>query len=142
MLNLRRMWAHKLQGWKARVLSQAGHTVLIKRVTTAMPFYDMSSFLLPKSSCSDLDRMFKDFCWGFDPNKTRNFTPKAWAAICHPKEKGGLELHLMFDSNLALITKMGWNLYAQPNSPWVHALKAKYTNDRQLHCASARTSSS
>lgn len=66
----------KLVGWKARVLSQAGHTVLLKSVATAMPLYHMSSVLMTKSRCADLDRLFKDFWWGFDPLKSRNFNQR------------------------------------------------------------------
>lgn len=86
--------------------------------------------------------MFKDFWWGFDPIKSRNFTPKAWVSIFHPKEHGGLGLRKMFDINLALVSKMCWNLYVQPSSFWVQALKAKYTGGGHLHCSSARASSS
>ena len=34
----------KIEGWRAKTLSQAGRTVLIKLVATTIPFYVMSSF--------------------------------------------------------------------------------------------------
>ena len=62
----------KVDGWRAKTLSQAGRLVLIKLVAIAIPSYTMSTFLLPKSICSQLDKVFKNFCWGFPSSKTRN----------------------------------------------------------------------
>jgi hypothetical protein len=55
----------KIEGWKAKYLSQAGRLVLIKSVAATLPSYTMSSFLLPKSLCSKLNRIFKIFGGGF-----------------------------------------------------------------------------
>jgi hypothetical protein len=54
----------RIEGWKAKSLSQAGRLVLIKFVAVALPSYAMSSFLLPKSFCSELDRIFQEFFVG------------------------------------------------------------------------------
>jgi hypothetical protein len=51
----------KIEGWHAKILSQVGRTVLIKSVATSIPSYVMSSFLLPISFNSSLDRIFKNF---------------------------------------------------------------------------------
>lgn len=67
----------KVWGWKMRSLSQAGRTVLIKSLATAMLLYSMSTFLLPKGWYEDIDRTLKDFWWSFPPKKKSNFTPKA-----------------------------------------------------------------
>ena len=42
-----RIWK-KLQGWKEKLLSQAGREVLIKSIIQAIPTYSMSCFKLPK----------------------------------------------------------------------------------------------
>jgi hypothetical protein len=51
----------KVDGWRAKSLSQAGRLVLIKSVVAAIPSYAMSTFLLPNSICSQLDKVFKNF---------------------------------------------------------------------------------
>lgn len=91
-----------------------------------MPSYSMSTFLLPKGWCTDLDRSFKNFFWGFSSNH-KGFTPFAWSSICQPKELGGLGLRRMADINRALISKLGWFMYTRPEALWVKALKATST---------------
>jgi hypothetical protein len=86
----------------------------------------MSTFLLPKSLCATLDKCFKDFWWGFPKGKTRNLSLKSWRSICIPRHLGGLGIQNMFDINLALITKLGWQLLSNPDSFWVQQLRAKY----------------
>jgi hypothetical protein len=80
----------KIEGWKAKSLSQAGRLVLIKDVAATIPFYAMSTFMLPASISLKLDRMFKNFWWGFPSKKTRNLTLKSWDSLCTPKSLGGL----------------------------------------------------
>ena len=71
----------RIEGWRAKTLSQASKLVLIKSVVAALPSYAMSSFLLPNSFCSKLDRIFKNFWWGFPSNKSRILYLKAWDSL-------------------------------------------------------------
>jgi hypothetical protein len=116
----------KIEGWRAKTLSQAGRTVLIKSVASTIPAYAMSSFLLPSSISTLLDKMFKKFWWGFPVNKSQNLTLKSWSSICTPKHTGGLGFKKMHDFNLALIAKLGWKLLTKTDCLWVHQLHGKY----------------
>jgi hypothetical protein len=100
----------KMDGWHAKSLSQAGRLMLIKFVVAAIPSYAMSTFLLPKSIYSQLDRTFKNFLWGFSSSKTRNLPLKYWNSLYIAKALGGLGLRRMKDVNLTFITKLGWKL--------------------------------
>jgi hypothetical protein len=59
----------KVDGWHAKSLSQAGRLVLIKFLAATIPSYAMSVFLLLKSICSQLDRVFKKIGGIFLPQK-------------------------------------------------------------------------
>jgi hypothetical protein len=59
----------RIDGWRAKTLSQVGRLVLLKLVAAAIPTYAMSSFLIPNSCCKELDRTFKNFWWGFPSKK-------------------------------------------------------------------------
>lgn len=74
----------KINGWRAKTLSQAGRTVLIKAIASAIPTYAMSTFVLPTSICKALDRNFKNFWWGFPAGKSRNLSLKSWKSIAFP----------------------------------------------------------
>lgn len=55
-----RVWL-KLQGWKERLLSQAGREILIKAVVQAIPTYSMSCFRLPDRLCHELEGLMRRF---------------------------------------------------------------------------------
>ena len=97
----------KIDGWRAKTLSQAGRLVLIKSVAAAIPSYTMSTFMLLASICNKLDQSFKNFWWGFPPTKVRNLSLKSWSSLCLPKAAGGLVFRKMKEVNLALISKLG-----------------------------------
>lgn len=100
----------RLAGWKAKLLSHASRTTLIRLVASSIPTYMMSSILIPKSVAGNIDKSFMRFWWGFDLQKTHNFTPKSWGSICKPKSMGGLGLRLILNFNKALLSKLGWSL--------------------------------
>lgn len=100
----------KIEGWRAKTLSQASRTVLIKAIASSIPSYTMSIFLLPKSLCTALDKSSKDFLWGFPKGKFQNLSLKSWRSIYIPRHLGGLGIRNMYDVNLVLVTKLGWKL--------------------------------
>ena len=48
----------KLQGWKMKLLSQAGRTTLIASVLQSLPLYSFSCFKVPDAVCSKMDSLF------------------------------------------------------------------------------------
>lgn len=57
----------KMQGWKQKVLSQAGREILIKAVVQAIPSYSMNCFLVPKKLINRIMMVVRNFWWGGDP---------------------------------------------------------------------------
>jgi hypothetical protein len=122
----------KIEGWRAKTLSQAGRTVLIKSMAASIPSYAMSSFLMHISFSSSLDRMLKNFWWGFPKDKARNLSLKSWNSICLPKHEGGLGFRRMHEFNLSLITKLGWKMITKTDCLWVKQLQNKYIKYRDF----------
>ena len=58
-----RVW-NKLQGWKEKLLSQAGREVLLKAKVQAIPTFAMGCFLLPVGLIHDIEMMIWKFWWG------------------------------------------------------------------------------
>ena len=58
-----KVWS-KLQGWKEKLLSQAGREVLLKAVVQAIPTFAMSCFKLPVGLCKDIEMQIRKFWWG------------------------------------------------------------------------------
>ncbi|XP_030941689.1 uncharacterized protein LOC115966629 [Quercus lobata] len=56
---------HKIQGWKEKLLSQAGWEILIKAIIQAMPTFTMGCFKLPKNLCKDIEALTRKFWWGY-----------------------------------------------------------------------------
>jgi hypothetical protein len=100
--------------------------VLIKSMAASIPSYAMSSFLMPISFSSSLDRMFKNFWWGFSKDKARNLSLKSWNSIYLSKHEEGLGFCRMHEFNLSLITKLGWKMITKTDCLWVKQLQNKY----------------
>lgn len=54
----------RLSKWKAKNLSLAGKTTLIKVVTSAMPNHLMQTMELPRKVYDQIDRLNRNFLWG------------------------------------------------------------------------------
>lgn len=57
---------NKLQGWKARLLCQAGRATLISYVLQSLPLYTFSCFRVPNSVCKKLDTIVWSFWRGHE----------------------------------------------------------------------------
>ena len=67
--NVKEQIWEKMQGWKEKLLSQAGKEVMIKAVIQSIPTYSMSVFKLPVSLCKEIETMIQQFWWGQGDSK-------------------------------------------------------------------------
>ena len=51
----------KLQGWKAKLLSQVGRTTLTSSILQSLPLYTFSCFRVPKQVCTKMDAIVQAF---------------------------------------------------------------------------------
>lgn len=100
-----RLWK-RLQEWKGKLLSVAGHELLVKVVAQSIPLYTMYSFLLPKYFCNDLNRSVADFWWSgaSDSKKIHWLT---WEKLCLPKEESGVWVQKFICLQPQLLGKTG-----------------------------------
>ena len=66
--------ASRLVSWRARLLSQGGHLVLLKAVLAAIPTYFMAIFRMPVGVRRRLEQMMRGFFWlGSPPEESRGW---------------------------------------------------------------------
>ena len=58
-----------MQGWKEKLLSQAGQEVMIKAVVQPILAYSMSVFKLSVGLRKDIEAMIRKFWWGNDDGR-------------------------------------------------------------------------
>lgn len=68
----------KLAGWKLKVLSYAGRSILIQAVAQTLPSYAMQTYAIPVGLCRRIDGHLRDFWWGFPKNGKRHLYLKSW----------------------------------------------------------------
>ncbi|KAL8129251.1 LOW QUALITY PROTEIN: hypothetical protein V2J09_018406 [Rumex salicifolius] len=103
----------RLVGWKARTLSMDGRVTLVHSVLSALPI----------ATCDEMDRICREF-GSTDSHKCMNLV--AWPDVCKPRKLGRLGIRMTKDSNLAMISRLSWRLFSQPDQLWARVLLAKY----------------
>ena len=114
----------KLQGWKARLLSQAGRTTLISSILQDMPLYTFCSFKVPETITNKMDCIAR-FWWGNEPG-ARKLHLLNWDTICCPRKAGGLGIKKFGTMNKAMLAKQYWRMVHNPNSLLAKTFKPKY----------------
>jgi hypothetical protein len=115
----------RLQGWKEKLLSQAGREVLIKAVIQAIPTYTMSCFKFLVRLCDEISSMATQFWWG-QKEGARKIHWLSRKKLIQSKKKGGMGFRDLQFFNDALLARWGWRLLHSPNSLVHRFLKAKY----------------
>ena len=81
--------AQRLFGWKAKNLSIAGRTTLIKAVTSAMPNHLMQTMEIPRHTCKQIEKLNRSFLWGSTDARKRLHLVN-WQQVCKSKKHGGV----------------------------------------------------
>ncbi|KAM6543059.1 hypothetical protein CsatB_007506 [Cannabis sativa] len=116
----------RLEGWRARLLSQAARGTLIKSVLASIPIYSMLVFILPRRITNQIDAVLRRFWWMEQSKEGRFLALKAWDSLCKPKQCGVLGFRRARDVNFSLIAKLGWLLETDSKALWTHVLGSKY----------------
>ena len=93
-----------MNGWKEKLLNQAGKEVLIKAVIQAIPTYAMAVLKFPKQFCENIYVRVARFWW-VGNGKERGIHWRSWDLISKSKRDGGLGFRDFNTMNLALFAK-------------------------------------
>lgn len=79
-----------------------GKEVFIKSILQAKPFFSMICFLLPNTTCDEINSVLSEFClWRNDEKKTISWV--SWKKLCLPKNERGMGFRDIFEFNKALL---------------------------------------
>ncbi|KAA3478183.1 reverse transcriptase [Gossypium australe] len=123
--NLKDRFKQRIDNWSTRQLSQGGKEIFIKSILQAIPTFSMACFLLPKSLCSDLEKIVAKFWWQKGHGK-RGIHWCMWKELCISKELGGMGFRRFDLFNITLLAKQDWRIINYPNSLLAQVLKVKY----------------
>eukprot|EP00253_Pinus_taeda_P015908 PITA_15908 len=125
---------NRIQAWGASWLNNAGKVTLMKSVLLSMPLYQNSIILAPKSFLSKLDSLLRRFLWEGGNNNDRRIHLVNWEILKRPFLVGGLQLRNLAAQNLALGSKILWNLVSGKASWSKRVLWKKYFQGQRLRC--------
>ena len=119
-----RIWK-RMQGWKEKMLSNAGKEILIKAVAQAIPTYAMGCFEITKDLCDQISAMICRYWWS-SQEKEKKLHWIRWEKLMRPKGEGGLGFKDIYTFNLAMLARQGWWLVQNKESLCCRILGAKY----------------
>uniref|UniRef100_A0A803NK38 Reverse transcriptase domain-containing protein n=1 Tax=Cannabis sativa TaxID=3483 RepID=A0A803NK38_CANSA len=132
----------RIEGWKAKLLSFAGRTTLVKSVALSIPLYVMSTNKIPVSTCRDIERAIRKYWWTGNKEKDRFMALVGWDGLCSPMAARGLGFRKLEDMNNALMAKLAWQCASQTDRPWVTCLTEKYCKKDSFWGTSVRATDS
>eukprot|EP00253_Pinus_taeda_P022364 PITA_22364 len=125
---------NRIHAWGASWLNNAGKVTLMKSVLLGMPLYQNSILLAPRSFLSKLDSLLRRFLWEGGNNNDRRIHLVNWEILKRPLLEGGLHLRNLAAQNLALGSKILWNLVSGKASWSKRVLWKKYFQGQRLRC--------
>ncbi|XP_026451075.1 uncharacterized protein LOC113351275 [Papaver somniferum] len=116
---------NRLQGWRSKIVNQAGRTTQVNSVLSSMGMYQMQVFKLPETSLHQMERIQRSYWWN-SYVKSRSQKYISWKKVCLPKRLGGLGLKNLCNYNLAFLAKLAWQLLHNQDALWAKLLKGKH----------------
>ena len=117
-----------ISSWVGSSLSYADRSELIKSVLQGVECFWLYILPIPVGVRDKIVSLCRNFLWG-----GKSYIVKkplvAWAAVCRPKQQGGLGLIDLGAWNLALMSRALWNLQSKKDSFWVKCINHVYNKE-------------
>ena len=124
----------KIQKWGARWLTLAGKLVLLKSVLSNIPIYQSSILLAPSSVISKIETLFKNFLWEGGKGNLKKPHLVSWGKVQKTYREGGLQVRSIHAQNLAMGTKILWQIVFGKPSWSKKVLWKKYFSGQRTCC--------
>lgn len=127
----------RLASWKKNFLTFAGRVTFVKHVLSTIPIYLFSVFKAPNCFISKVQSIVVKFLWGKGDGS--GIPWMKWANLCKPMGQGGMGLRDLGCFNQALLAKVAWRLFSNPESLLARVLMGKYCKEGDFFMAKARS---
>ena len=103
----------KIVSWGRYWLTMAGKLFLIKVVLSALPIFQSSLLLAPKTITAQISKLLRDFLWNGGKGNQNKLYLVCWETIKKPISKGGLQIRDPGLANIALGRKIIWQMITE-----------------------------
>lgn len=125
--------SRRIQAWQVKPLSQAGKTILIRNVAQAIPTYNMSCFLIPKTIFQELEQIFNNYWWRSGQAGSQNgLNWLSWNSLSTAKSKYGMGFRNLYGFNIALLGKHIWSFMHNSNALVSQIFKERYFSSTSI----------
>ena len=118
----------KIVFWGGYWLTTTGKLVLIKSTLSALPIYQSSLLVAPKSILDQLSKLIRDFLWQGGKGNQGRLHLVNWDTVKRPVSEGGLQVKDPRLVNLAMGGKLLWQLLSNLSHPVSQFFWKKYLN--------------
>lgn len=99
---------HRFSKWSSTNISEAGRSVMVRNVSSAIPTHHMTSFKLPDTTINKMEAVQQKY-WKKKYYCKGNHVI-SWKRTQRPKEEGGLWFRDLKFFNRALLAKSAWKI--------------------------------
>ena len=102
--------------WGLAWLNPIGKVVLIKAVLSSIPIYQFAILLAPKGIIASIEALLRKFLWKGGMQNEKKLPLVSLEKVSKPLMQGGLEIRNMASQNLALGSKILWNIISRKST--------------------------
>ena len=132
--------AGRLPTWKAWLMNRAGRLALVKSVLSAIPLHQLLVLAPPKRILRMLERIQRGFLWAGRAEAKGGHCHVNWRRVARPRTLGGLGVHDLERTGMALRTRWLWFSKTDERRAWA-GLDLQFSAEEQaFFFASTHTS--